>query len=307
MISKYVGIFNVSVAVTYIIFLFYSIYMGYFELILSETSWIFVSVFSISIWISLVSFIGNSPVFNNFKDFLNPQGHESVWPFVYVMLPTLVISISLFWHEYATATQTSEHASFGPASVMMAASFATLGWYMQFRNSRMVQARRHSLMFVLDYRNTTVFKEHLQNVLSSHPYGTSISAEDMVNLLKKEKSEILISVLYLINFYEFMAISILSGDVEEKLLLGYYKNILLKFYRKFAHVLYDSFLDNPSDWRHLRFMVYKWSNNEMCGSYAGEFKTWDVSNWHATEECVSVESLDRDRGRIGLGRDSVLH
>jgi hypothetical protein len=164
-----------------------------------------------------------------------------------------------------------------PAVVMAAAMLATIGWIFQRDASLLVSRKQHTLNILLQMRQSEVFNRHRANVLSEYPGETEVRPEDVENLVRKredpasygitdtgkEKVSIIESILYLGNYYEFLAASMFEGDLDEYLLRRSIRGLATRYYTKVLPVLEHYRKTHPNSYIEFSSLNRRWTTQPV--------------------------------------------
>ena len=117
--------------------------------------------------------------------------------------------VTLFWNIKTHELATSEIGLF-------AAILATAGWLTTALISRSNSIKQHTMNVLTQVRLSNEMNKHIDTLFSKFPLDTVISAQDLSD--SKIQDDWRRSARYIANYYEFLAVALRYGDLDEKLL-----------------------------------------------------------------------------------------
>jgi hypothetical protein len=176
-----------------------------------------------------------------------------------------------------------------PSILVGAATLATVGWFVQYMNSRELQRRQHTLSVLLQFRGSIVFYRHEHNIFQRYPPGTDIPEGDIDALLKEMRETksyrrndskidpempmpVMLSIRHVLNFYEFLAAAIRARDLDKPLIRNTLEGIMTAFFRKAKPVIKCEFEADPENYEHFRWLVTHWRDN-------ADDRAWNPKEW----------------------------
>lgn len=178
-----------------------------------------------------------------------------------------------------------------PASaVLISGILATLGWMSTQPNARKSSKKQHTLNMLIAIRTNEILEYRIANVANRFHYGVSITKEDVSKLLEERKAwdyfcredglavddgprivhripryPVIESIVYIANYYEFICVGVLTGDLDIDMIKRSQRSQMCAFYRKAIHVMNHfqkvDALGAPSGSAYLSFreVFQKWS------------------------------------------------
>lgn len=130
----------------------------------------------------------------------------------------------------------------------VAAVIATIlvitGWFVQHQMAANTNRVNHTLNLLLQTRISEVFQTHLTNVNKVYPKraGSVIPMKDVEawhtnSEISEDKNSAISSQCYLLNYYEFLAVGIKSGLLDEELLYETHGGIIMGQLDRAVHVI----------------------------------------------------------------------
>jgi hypothetical protein len=157
---------------------------------------------------------------------------------------TLVLGTALAYWVYNPVNPTATVAT-------AAAVLGTIGWLVQRDSSMYLNRKQHTLNILLQTRQSEAFNKHRTNTLARYPHKVTIPATDIPELMrareiatsyglgegKETKFPVIESIIFMANFYEFLAASIRAKDLDENLLYDTLGDIAVSYYEKVQPVI----------------------------------------------------------------------
>lgn len=158
------------------------------------------------------------------------------------------------------------------AAIVFSGGLAGIGWMVGHQITLNNHRKQHTLNILLQLRQSAIFEHHKNNMLKEYPSGTLISetdakkmfAERTVENYKKNNGELLIdSILYILNYYEFICAGIKSADIDRGLVNTTAKSIMINLFHKTKHIIaYGRAQNTPSRRTKDAFNNYLWQLRE---------------------------------------------
>jgi hypothetical protein len=143
-------------------------------------------------------------------------------------------------------------AVYGPRSFpytlltsLFAASLVGLGWYFHYRVTTKASRRAHTINLLMETRLSEEFQQHLRDFRGAYCIGEKVPREDIEKYLHSRieqdtpdpKARAVQAIKYLLNFYEFLAVSINKKDVDEEVLFECLAGIAVTIADTFEHAI----------------------------------------------------------------------
>ena len=162
-------------------------------------------------------------------------------------------------------------------SLAITSIFIAAGWWVQDIISKTTFRRNHTLNVVMNQRNSSDFNHH---VLNARTYlGTDkIVNEEIINYYTKGKKQELLknecdknekldniisaldSLIYLINYYEFIAAGVRNRDLDAELLERCFSGILISLEKRAFYLIYylakDEYNQNKNSYSYCELLTW---------------------------------------------------
>lgn len=147
---------------------------------------------------------------------------------------------------------------------------ATIGWIATVTTTRYLSRRQHTINVLLQHRFNDYFHKHLSTVTAHFPVGTIISksdAEALFSSVKKKANndplrEVYESIVPILNYYEFLAVGITRGDLNENVMRDFYKSMVCNFCEKTHEFIKHAQKDQPTGCEHLIELYKIWRRTD---------------------------------------------
>lgn len=158
----------------------------------------------------------------------------------------------------------------------LAGTAAAIGWILQYQNSITLSRKQHTLTILLQMRQNEIFNRHRTHLFSKYPQGSKIPNGDVAQLIAertiagnyelfpdgKQRFPMAESIIFIINYYEFLANGIRQGDLDDDLLRESLQGIALDIYdkceayiNKRANVVHAGGITQSTIYEHFRWLV----------------------------------------------------
>lgn len=159
-------------------------------------------------------------------------------------------------------------------SIIVAGSIAGMGWWIQFITSAASDRRKHTLNVVLSTRTCTEYQTHLRNFTHlwrgnrhapkelcvwrddpDHPkFKDAKVPDEVVNGIN--------GLVYILNFFEFLAQGIKANDLDEKLLRECFCGFLEGLERRAFFILLEAQKRDERYFEGIIFLCKRWNNEK---------------------------------------------
>ena len=140
------------------------------------------------------------------------------------------------------------------ATVLLAAGFATVGWWYSARANRKLFRKQHTVNVMLD----ASMNKEMREALSLSPRGhTALKPPDYEAIWDKEKRD---AFRLLVNHYEFLAAGIRNHDLDEHLVFDCEFNIIRDVFETYKPFIEQRRTDRGTKavYEHLEWLITKW-------------------------------------------------
>jgi hypothetical protein len=138
-------------------------------------------------------------------------------------------------------------------AILVASYLASLGWiYTNYVNAHM-QRKSHTMNVLVQLRNSTEFNKHRNMLLSRFPLGRRVIINDLPALKTErasgasyaaDKVPILDSAYYIANYYEFISVGVLNGDLDDTMVEHTLRSILVNWFDHLEPIIYDARIES---------------------------------------------------------------
>ncbi|EFH9191622.1 hypothetical protein AE49_04693 [Escherichia coli BIDMC 74] len=159
-------------------------------------------------------------------------------------------------------------------SIIVAGSIAGMGWWIQFITSAASDRRKHTLNVVLSTRTCTEYQTNLRNFTHLWRGNRHIPKElcewrdDPDNPkfqnanVPKEVVDGINGMLYILNFFEFLAQGIKANDLDDKLLRECFCGFLEGLERRAYFILSEAQKKDERFFEGIVFLCKRWNNDK---------------------------------------------
>ncbi|EOI5777243.1 DUF4760 domain-containing protein [Cronobacter sakazakii] len=187
-------------------------------------------------------------------------------PFFGVIMWTLMI-LGYYVIRYKDTYQTA-------LSIIVAGSIAGMGWWIQFITSAASDRRKHTLNVVLSTRTCTEYQMHLRNFTHLWRGNRHVPKElcewrDDPDNAKFKDAKVpddivngINGLLYILNFFEFLAQGIKANDLDDKLLKECFCGFLEGLERRAYYILSEAQKRDERYFEGIIFLCKRWNNEK---------------------------------------------
>lgn len=169
--------------------------------------------------------------------------------FLLVMISMFIICYKGFLKEYQTMI-----------SLAITSIFITAGWWVQDIISKTNARKSHTLNLIMNQRNSSEFSAHVKKVRKLFGTDKIINKEIIEAYFYKNNEHTnkklckaldgLESIIYLLNYYEFIAAGIKNKDLDADLLENCFSSIIKNLEKRAFYLIYhqakDEYNKNPN-------------------------------------------------------------
>lgn len=150
--------------------------------------------------------------------------------------------------------------------ILFGVYLATLGWLYTNYTNVANQRKTHTMNVLLQMRNSAEFQKNRANISSVHPMGQPIQDDDLPELLKKRtdpasyadgKTAFLDSVVYILNYYEFISVGVYTDDLDENMITLTLRAIFITFHDHVEPYIRYTRKRNPAVYKNYVALVTK--------------------------------------------------
>lgn len=237
------------------------------------------------VFATLLSLYCINKVSNKFPD------TNTLLPFFGVVVWTLLL-LSYYVLRYKNEYQSA-------LSIIVAGSIAGMGWWIQFITSAASDRRKHTLNIVLSTRTCSEYQTHLRNFTrlwrgnrhvpkelcewrddpDNPKFKDAKVPDDVVNAIN--------GLVYILNFFEFLAQGIKANDLDDKLLRECFCGFLEGLERRAYYILSEA---QKRDERYFEGIIYlskRWnSGKSLIEKHRHSTPPIDIGNCFPEKESV---------------------
>lgn len=143
----------------------------------------------------------------------------------------------------------------------MGAFTAMVGWMFSAIVTVQNSVKQHTINTLLQPRLSTAYVERLRQVNDAYcPIGKKIRVIEGTDFDDSTQADQLNAMRYFLNYFEFIALAIRHGDLDEVLMKASMRGIVCT-QSKVGKILIDKAVDmNPANFEHLRWLVIRWED-----------------------------------------------
>lgn len=167
----------------------------------------------------------------------------------------------LIFHETPFLVFESFKNSSPSIGIIIGAAAAIIGWLFTTRAQAINSTKANTMKILMEsrfsdeYARNLKITSHLFNEISKSKPGACLSVEDFHNLTPQQ----LHSLNYMLNYFEFIAVGIRCGDLDEQLIKQSLRTIVLTNYKFYKLIIEDKQKKVSSAMENLVALAKRWS------------------------------------------------
>lgn len=140
-----------------------------------------------------------------------------------------------------------------------------LGWLINTKNSHVKHKTSHTFKVLLDSRLSSTYQGKLIDLQKQYPPGEKIPSADVMKIIKNdstlgdEKTKAINAAAYILDFYEFIAAGINSGDLDSDFLYENARGFACGMVEKSEYLINLRREDQPKVWIQLTKLINNWN------------------------------------------------
>lgn len=139
---------------------------------------------------------------------------------------------------------------------------ALLGWLTREFFALRTLRKQHTVSVLLQSRMSAAFNERHKAMLKVYPATTGVTPVAYNDWQDPQKIEAIEALKYLLNFYEFIAIGIRNGDLDEDYLFKSLKSIVSNLWTMGGPYITELRNGNPRIYTNLLWLVERWDKRD---------------------------------------------
>ncbi|HIC7643377.1 TPA: DUF4760 domain-containing protein [Serratia liquefaciens] len=189
---------------------------------------------------------------------------NSLLPYFGIVFWTLML-LGYYVLRYDTTYQTA-------LSVLVTGSLAGMGWWIQFITTAASDRRKHTLNIILSTRTCSEYQTHLRNFTRLWR-GNRHAPKDLCEWrddpdkpkfknanVSKEVTDGINGLLYILNFFEFLAQGVKANDLDDKLLRECFCGFLEGLERRAYFILTEAQKKDKRFFEGIVYLSKRWNN-----------------------------------------------
>ncbi|EJM56195.1 DUF4760 domain-containing protein [Pseudomonas sp. GM48] len=196
-------------------------------------------------------------------------------------------------------------------ALFVSSSLLGAGWWVQATINSAAARKAHTVSTIMNHRYSEYFFKRNDNFSNMFPIGCLINPAVIEHALSPTKSrykdikfadgqiQAAKDLNYVMNFYEFIAVGVSSGDFDEKLIRDCYEGIIIGIEKRGFHMI--QFMRRTQGQKvfcSLVDLVDKWTDNQsMTTQYKNGNQSLDLGELTPSQENIDEMIRERDLNR----------
>jgi hypothetical protein len=196
--------------------------------------------------------------------------------FLLILMPLVSASVSSVYAQFPK-TPNPQYTAFLTATGTIVAAISVIAAILTFwfstRAARRAQRKQHTITVLLETRLSAEFQGTIEKRRAHFPEYTDVSFEDwdyarkatapsdasseVINA-QKIKRDSALALTTLLNYYEFLAVGITEGDLDEDMLKKTLRSIMCNLVDDSRYLIAGMQMVNPNTYEHLSNLYGEW-------------------------------------------------
>ena len=200
--------------------------------------------------------------------------------FLLILMPLASASVSSVYAQFPE-TPAPQYSAFSTATGTIVAAISVIAAILTFwfstRAARHAQRKQHTITVLLETRLSSEFQGTIEKRRAHFPEYTDVSFEDWDQARKatapadatpevihaqKIKRDSALALTTLLNYYEFLAVGITEGDLDEDMLKKTLRSIMCNLVDDSRHLIAGMQKVNPNTYEHLTILYGQWRKTD---------------------------------------------
>lgn len=155
-------------------------------------------------------------------------------------------------------------------ATLAALFFGVFSFFYRSHEAEAQSKKQHTIKMLFDTRLSSEFRRHLELRKLHFPEGEHVDPAKFTSFLKAQRDTTLSddealsrrqsaeALRSLLNYYEFLALGIARGDLDEDMLKGSIRGIMCNLVTDCVHIIVDIQEENPRGYEHLARLYNAW-------------------------------------------------
>lgn len=202
--------------------------------------------------------------FNQDKFFLRKKAHQKIDIYISFVLITCVLFLtwnSIFYEYLFLGLKVSkEDILFDDKLIaFLGICLAVVGWLYTTRSQLLTSMKSHSIQTIMNARLSDCYNQKFDRIYVILKDHKTLSLQHYETLSTEEKS----IVHYILNYYEFIAISIRFNETDEEIIKSMTRSQVIQTYKTFEEVILDLHSQSGTHFENFIALYNRWNTSEQ--------------------------------------------
>lgn len=216
--------------------------------------------------------------FNQNKFFLRKKAHQKIDIYISFVLITCVLFItwnSIFYEYLFLGLKISQEDTFFNDKLIafLGICLAVVGWLYTIRSQLLTNMKSHSIQTIMNARLSDCYNQKFDRIYDILKNHNTLTVQHYDSITVEERS----IVHYILNYYEFIAISIRYNETDEEIIKSMTRSQVIKTYKTFEAVILELKEQSPSHFEHFIALHKRWNINEKNHSAEDQINTLEAA------------------------------
>lgn len=202
--------------------------------------------------------------FNQDKFFLRKKAHQKIDIYISFVLITCVLFLtwnSTFYEYLFLGLKVSkEDILFNDKIIaFLGICLAVVGWLYTIRSQLLTNMKSHSIQTIMNARLSDCYNQKFDHIYVILKDYETLSLQHYETLSVEEKS----IVHYILNYYEFIAISLRFNETDEEIIKTMTRSQVIRTYKTFEEVIIDLHSQSRTHFENFIALHNRWNTSEQ--------------------------------------------
>ncbi|WP_435927548.1 DUF4760 domain-containing protein [Dryocola sp. BD613] len=218
---------------------------------------------------------------------------------MFSMVCFLIVLIGYAILRYLPTYQTS-------LSIIVTGMLVGMGWWIQCITSAANTRRSHTLNMIINTRTSPEYQKQLRSSTRIYrgmryvpqelsEWRCNPDKEEYKNMrVPEEYKDAINGLLYILNYFEFLAQGIKFKDLDDELLKECFSSFLKGIERRGFHMILESQKQDPAAFEGITYLSKKWNGSSFVEKHRANPNTGELGICYPTNELVELMVQGKD-------------
>ena len=201
--------------------------------------------------------------FNQDNFFIRKKAHQKIDIYISFVLITSMLFItwnSVFYEYLFLGLKISKEDIFFNDKLIafLGICLAVVGWLYTTRSQLLTNMKSHSIQTIMNARLSDCYNQKFDRIYEILKDHKSLSLEHYKSLTVEERSV----VHYILNYYEFIDISVRFNETDEEIIKSMTRSQVIRTYKTFEEVIIDLHSQSGTHFENFIALYQRWNSHK---------------------------------------------